>query len=89
MIWSYLSSCSYTASDGLNKYVNIPTIRHLTFRNNSNFEQTRICTSCRYTKRERPRPTPAGLREPSSVKRVQETAGREVDLSSSYLEDNS
>ena len=56
---------------------------------NRSFEKTRICTSCRDTKRERPRPTPAGSGEPSKVRRVQETARREVDLSSSYLQDNS
>ena len=48
-----------------------------------------MCTTCHDTQREWPRPTPAGPGESSRVKRVQETARRVANLSSSYLEDGS
>ena len=37
---------------------------------------------------ERPRPTPAGSGEPTKARRVQETTRREVDLSLSFLGNN-
>ena len=52
-------------------------------------QKTRISTSCHDTKRERPRPTPAGSRESNKVRHVQERARREVDLSLGYLEHGS
>ena len=45
--------------------------------------------SGRETTRERPTLTPAGSRESSKLGNLLEKARREVDLSSSYLEDNS
>ena len=44
---------------------------------------------CNDTKRERPRLPPAESGGEDKARHVQETARREVDLSSSYLEDNS
>ena len=71
-----------------NVCVYLPTTTHLTFVAETT-AKTRIRTGCRDTKRERPRPTPAGSGELSKVRRLQKTACREVDLSWSYLEDNS
>ena len=71
-------------------YVVVPTTTHLTFRTRNVAKNTILQQLSRHeAKRERPRPPPAESGGASKARHVQETAGREVDLSLSYLEDGS
>ena len=60
-------------------------IHHLIFF----YKMSKNSTPSRETTRAQPTPTPAGSGETSKVRHAQATARGEVDLSSSYLEDNS
>ena len=52
-------------------------------------QKIKTSTRSRDTTRALPRPPPAGLGGASKLRHAQETAWREMDLSSSYLEDGS
>ena len=67
-------------------YVRLCIHTHLTLRNR-NWPKTRFFGGCHGKKRERPRSPPAESGGASTVRHVQETVCREVDLSSRYLED--
>ena len=54
-----------------------------------NFQKSNSCVYHHDRKRARPTPTLAGSGESSKLRNLQETARREVDLSLSYVEDNS
>ena len=54
-----------------------------------NWQKRNMCVGHHDTKQARPTPTPARSAKSSKVMNVQETARREVELSSSYLKGNS
>ena len=90
IVWSYPSSYYFcTTTAGKKRRVVIPTRLRTSFFVTENSQKTRFFSSCHDTKRERSRPPTAESEGASKVRHFQEIARREVDLSSSYLEDGS